>query len=190
MAGKNEWEGRLVRLRGIEPSDWETHYAWNKDTEMSRNVHFVWFPTSKASVQHWAERAAVNENPEPDKIALIIETLDGTHVGMINTNQCDRRNGTFAYGIAIRRQHQRKSYASDAIQILLRHFFNERRYHKVIAHVFGHNDSSIQLHERFGMQLEGRLREMIYTKGRYYDELIFGMTAEEFLDRYPMGNSS
>lgn len=186
MELKNEWEGKLVRLRSVEPSDWEIHYEWNKDSEMTRNVAFVWFPSSKAGVQKWAENESVKDDGEPDKKFLIIETLDGTHVGMISTNKCDRRNGSFTYGIAIRSEHHRKGYASDAMRILLRHFFLERRYHKVIAHVFGFNDGSIRLHENFGMQLEGRLREMIYTNGKHYDELIFGMTAEEFFGKYPL----
>lgn len=31
-------------------------------------------------------------------------------------------------------------------------------------------------------QAEGRLRRHIYTNGQYYDELIFGLTREEFDD--------
>jgi RimJ/RimL family protein N-acetyltransferase len=189
MNANNEWQGKLIRLRAIEPSDWQIHYAWNKDTQMTRNVDFVWFPTSQASVKQWAEQAAVKEHPEPDKIALIIETLDGQHVGMISTNDCNPRSGTFTYGIAIRRQHHRHGYASDAMQILLRHFFLERRYQKVNAHVLSFNTASIALHEKFGMQHEARLRRTIYTKGQYYDELIFGMTAEEFFAKYPLDDA-
>jgi RimJ/RimL family protein N-acetyltransferase len=31
-----------------------------------------------------------------------------------------------------------------------------------------------------GFREEGRLRRVVYTGGRYYDELMLGMTAEEF----------
>ena len=31
---------------------------------------------------------------------------------------------------------------------------------------------------------EGRLRESVYTKGRYFDDVCFGMTCEEFLEKY------
>lgn len=31
-----------------------------------------------------------------------------------------------------------------------------------------------------GCQEEGRIRRNIYTNGRYYDELVFGLTKEEF----------
>lgn len=184
MKPNNEWQGQLVRLRAIEPADWEIRYEWNKDTELHRNTDVVRFPTSKASVKQQVEQAAVKDR-EPDQIALVIETLDRIYVGTIATNQCDSRNGTFTYGIAIRRDHHRKGYASEAMKILFRQFFRERRYHKVNAHVLSFNEGSIALQEHFGMQLEARLREMIYTQGQYYDELIFGMTAAEFFAKYP-----
>jgi hypothetical protein len=28
------WQGEKVRLRAIEPSDWETYFAWNQDDEL------------------------------------------------------------------------------------------------------------------------------------------------------------
>jgi RimJ/RimL family protein N-acetyltransferase len=42
----------------------------------------------------------------------------------------------------------------------------------------------VRLHEKLGFQLEGRLRRVVYTRGQYYDELYYGMTAEEFAARF------
>lgn len=179
----NAWEGKLVRLRQLEPEDWEVHYEWNHDSEMSRRLHFVWFPQSRAAVKKWVDEASAAKAPEDDKVDLVIETLAGEHAGVIGVNQTDKRNGTFRYGVAVRGPHQRKGYASEAITILLRHYFNELRYQKVTASVYSFNEPSIRLHERLGFQREGRLRRMIYTQGAYHDELIFGMTADEFRDR-------
>jgi len=170
----------------LEPEDWEVHYEWNHDTEMSRALHYVWFPQSRAAVKKWVDEAAGNR-PETHKVDFVIETLAGEHAGVIGVPEFEQRNGTFKYGVAIRAQHQRKGYASEAIMILLRHYFNELRYHKVNATVYSFNEASIKLHERLGFQLEGRLRQMIYTHGTYHDELIFGLTAEEFRDRPDQG---
>jgi ABC-type microcin C transport system duplicated ATPase subunit YejF len=40
------------------------------------------------------------------------------------------------------------------------------------------------LHERLGFQQEGRLRRMFFVDGAYVDDVIFGMTAEEFEQRH------
>jgi RimJ/RimL family protein N-acetyltransferase len=45
------------------------------------------------------------------------------------------------------------------------------------------NTPSIRLHEQLGFVKEGRLRRMIYTGGRFYDALLYGMTREELAER-------
>jgi len=40
-------------------------------------------------------------------------------------------------------------------------------------------------YHRIHMPCAGRLRRMVYTDGAYHDELIFGMTAEEFAHAHP-----
>jgi tetratricopeptide (TPR) repeat protein len=60
------------------------------------------------------------------------------------------------------------------------HFFRERRYQKVTIHVYSFNEPSLRLHERLGFQQEGRLRRMFLLDGVWVDDVIFGMTAEEF----------
>jgi RimJ/RimL family protein N-acetyltransferase len=84
------------------------------------------------------------------------------------------------YGIAVLPQHQRKGYASEAIRLVLRYYFGERRYQKCTVEVFSFNEPSQRLHEALGFTLEGRLRRMIYTNGVFYDALLYGITREEF----------
>ena len=175
----NTWEGQKVRLRAIEPEDWEVHFEWNHDSEMPKNLHYIWFPQSRARVKKWTEEAAV-QRPHDDNVDLVIETLAGQQVGTIGVQNADPRNGTFKYGIAILREHQRQGYASEAIRLVLRHYFEQLRYQKVIATVYGFNEASQKLHESLGFQLEGRLRRMIYSNGQYHDELIYGLTCDEF----------
>ncbi|SEK76858.1 Acetyltransferase (GNAT) domain-containing protein [Paenibacillus sp. OK003] len=111
---------------------------------------------------------------------LAVETLDGVLVGSISSNNCDTRNGTFTYGVAIFREFWRNGYASEAIKILLRYYFEELRYQKVTAHVYAFNEGSLELHERLGFVQEGKLRDMLFTNGQHYDEYLYGMTKSEY----------
>ena len=178
------WRGTLVRLRAVEPADWETFQEWNSDSDAARETYYLPFPKSDEAARSWAEKEAT-KGPENDAFRLVIETLDGEMVGTINTHSCDPRNGTFGYGLAIGESHRRKGYAVEAITLALRYFFGELRYQKATVHVYSSNEPSIQLHEQLGFTLEGRLRRMIYTQGQYLDELLFGITAEEFNIAHP-----
>jgi RimJ/RimL family protein N-acetyltransferase len=173
--------GKRVRLRAIEPEDWETFYAWNQDSEAARGMYLTQFPQSKAAVREWAAAAATRP-VERDRFFFVIENLDGEIVGSISTHECDPLHGTFGYGLGVRREHYRKGYASEAVLLVLRHFFRERRYQKVNAHVYSFNEPSLRLHERLGFQQEGRLRRMFFLDGAWVDDVIFGMTAEDFAE--------
>lgn len=173
------FEGKKVRLRAVEASDWELYYHWNMDSDNGRMTDEIWFPTSRAFVQEWAERESKRRD-EADEFRFQIETLTGVLVGTINTNNCNLRCGTFNYGLAIHSDHRRKGYASEAIGLVLRYYFGERRYQKVNAEVYSFNAESIGLHEHLGFMLEGRLRQMIYSGGAFHDKLIYGLTQEEF----------
>lgn len=177
--GRSVWEGHRVRLRAIEPSDWEAFGRFDADSEAARHGYWIPFPRSNEAARRWAEREAMRES-DGDNFRFAIETLAGELVGTLNTVDCDRRHGTFGYGIALGREYWRKGYASEAIVLALRYFFGELRYQKVTVRIYAFNEASIRLHERLGFQAEGRLRRMIHTDGQFHDECLFGMTNEEF----------
>jgi RimJ/RimL family protein N-acetyltransferase len=174
------WRGQLVRLRGLEPEDWEVHYAWDQDSETGRMLDHVWFPNSQARARGWAERTST-QSGDGDRFHFAIEDLtNGELVGSIDTHHCDPRVGAFSYGIGVVPERRRKGYASEAILLVARYYFQELRYQKMNAEVHDDNPASIALHERLGFTREGTQRRMVYTGGAYHDQILFGMTAEEF----------
>lgn len=182
MGSGNYWEGTLVRLRGIEPEDADTFHAWNADSEMARQVDYVWPPSSLAATRAWAQRMATQE-PKDDALWCAIETVTGELVGSLNTHSANRHAGTFSYGIALGAEYRGRGFATEALPMVLRYYFEELRYQKVTAVIYSFNAVSIGLHEKLGFQLEGRVRRMIYTGGQYHDKLFYGMTREEFAAR-------
>lgn len=175
----NIFQGAVVRLRAVEPGDWETHFIWDLDTESARHSSEITPPISSVATREWAERES-RRLPDHDNCRFQIENSEAELVGTLNIHNCNLRAGTFKYGIAIRPEFRRRGYAADALSIVLRYYFQERRYQKVNAEVYSFNSPSMALHERLGFVLEGRLRRMIYSGGEFHDLLIYGLTREEF----------
>jgi len=177
----NFWTGQKVRLRPVESVDADNFFKYGKDydDEADRCCDQIHFPRNceqlKEAVTRWSEA-----KPKNDEFFLIITDLEDQPVGCINIHHCDRRNGTFQYGLGINRQFRKQGFALDAIKIVLKYMFGELRYNKVNAHVYAFNEASVKLHEKLGFVREGTLRNMIYTDGSFHDEIVFGMTAEEF----------
>ena len=173
------WQGRLIRLRAVEPDDWQRFFDWDADTEFARYDYSIWFPGSREQSRKWTADLAMS-GAKNHEYRWVIETLEGEFAGTLNTHTCDARAGTFRYGVAVRREHWRKGYASEAIRLVLAFFFRELRYQKVNVEIYEFNAASLALHRKLGFREEGRLRRTVYTGGRYYDEFVLGMTIEEF----------
>lgn len=180
------WEGKRVRLRAVEPSDARYHFETNRERDTDRNLEAVMPPSSFARTEKWAREVSERGFHDGDGFFFEIEALDsGEVVGSIDTHHCDPRTGTFSYGVSVREQYRGRGYASDAILLVLRYYFLERRYQKCNVGVFSFNTASQRLHDRLGFQMEGRQRRMTYTGGAYHDMVLYGMTIEEFQELHP-----
>jgi RimJ/RimL family protein N-acetyltransferase len=177
----NFWQGKSVRLRAVELEDWKHFLEWDKDIEFSQFTDDLLFPDSGERLKKWISQLAVHE-PWKHEFRMMVEDLEGECVGTINSHTCNARAGTFQYGIYIQSKHQRKGYGTEAIILLLTYFFHELRYQKVNVTIHAFNEGSIKLHRKLGFLEEGRLRRMVYMNSHYSDEIVLGMTAEEFME--------
>ncbi|MGH3978588.1 MAG: GNAT family N-acetyltransferase [Pseudonocardiaceae bacterium] len=175
------WRGRVVRLRGLEPADAEAIAELDLETDDQRAADRVQPPRSHAGYRRWAEQHA-HPDPGADEFQLAIESLrSGQLVGTIRTHSTNAVDGRFGYDVAVGRPFQRHGYATDAIRILLRFMFTERRYQKCEAAAYAFSAPSLALHRRLGFVEEGRLRRHHFAAAAYQDVVLFGLTAEEFL---------
>jgi RimJ/RimL family protein N-acetyltransferase len=175
----NFWQGRLVRLRGVEPSDAETFARWNLDSEAARELDFVWPPVSLAQVRGELEGLSLKKL-EADAFTWVMEDANAQAVGTISTHHCDHRRGVFRYGLSVAREHRRRGYATGAVLLVLKYYFGELRYQKCLVGVHSNNPASVALHEKLGFVREGTLRRMVYTGGRFHDLHHYGILKEEW----------
>src|SRR5512140_3574827 len=107
---KNAWEGKLVRLRAVEPSDWQHFMEWDRDEEANRLGWEVHLPQGSERAKKWAEELSATAPRDTDDYRFVVTTLRGVAVGTLNTHQCDRRNRRFEYGIHIARDQWGNGY--------------------------------------------------------------------------------
>ena len=180
------WEGQRVRLRAVEPGDLESFVANDEDTDGAQAGWRVHPPRSAWATGAWIEQQT-QAGVDGDEFRVVIEALaTGEAVGTLNTHTCDPYAGTCSYGLAVFPWHRRHGYASDAVVIVLRFLFGERRYQKCTVGVTSFNEASIGLHRRLGFVEEGRVRRSHFRGGRHYDEVLLGITAEEYDSRWAL----
>lgn len=180
----NYFEGSLIRLRAFQPGDAEIILRHLQDSEISRRDSYIDWPQSLEDVQQQLEK--MDKPGQKDDKNLIIETLDGLVVGGVNVQLTDPKNGTFSIGIGLGdRSAWGKGYAKEAMLLVLRHMYHERRYQKCNIGVYAFNQRALGLYQRLGFIEEGRLRRVYFTNGEHHDEVLLGQTREEFDALFP-----
>lgn len=175
----NCWQGEIVKLRAVELRDMKSFAAWEQDTDVQLYFDAIHFPRSTERLRAWVDSLARAEAKD-DGYYWVIENTDGLVVGLICTYGCNRRDGTFRYGVIISRGYWSRGYARDAIRIILRYYFRELGYQKVTVGIYAFNERSRRLHEHLGFRQEGCLRRMIFANGKHHDQYLFGLLREEF----------
>lgn len=175
------WQGADIRLRPMHIDDAALWLAEERtDSETVRFLNYgIDLPKSEQMAQEFAARYA-EFNHRDERIMFSIETLEGELAGGINIHSMDRKNGTFETGTRIYSAYRGRGYGFQAKVIVLRYAFHELRFQKYNIRCIERNQPMVRHAERLGCQAEGRIRRHIYTDGCYYDELIFGLTREEF----------
>jgi RimJ/RimL family protein N-acetyltransferase len=172
-------EGKLVRLRALEPTDAEKAFQWINDREVTQFL-MARYPWSLA-----AEREFVTESAkriEFGDVRLAIETkVESVHIGMCGLHRGRPEDRNADLGIMIGdKSYWNGGYGTDAMMTLLRFAFEQMNLHKVALGVFDFNERARTVYRRCGFVEEGRHREDVFQDGRYLDVVRMSVLRREF----------
>jgi RimJ/RimL family protein N-acetyltransferase len=176
------WQGDRVRLRSLRPADVEAKWQEYQDSHARQMLEYC-TELPVMSREAYTELFAAPDD-DPRRISLYVENLEGVSVGWLNLFDLDQRHGTFGVGISIFCEHRGNGYALDALRLALGYAFEEMRMQKCNSACLAINEASIALHERLGFWREGVRRRVAYMGGAYHDEVLYGLTQEEYADRW------
>jgi len=170
-------EGRLIRLRAIEPSDAQRATVWINDREVTKNL-MARYPISLAAEREWAESASKSEYQE---VRLAIETLERAHIGFCGLHHGRPEDRHAELGIMIGdKDYWNRGYGTDAMLTLVRFAFDTLNMHKVTLGVFAPNERARAVYRKIGFVEEGRSRDDYFQDGRYWDIVRMSVLEDEF----------
>jgi len=171
------WQNELVRVRRSKPDDWKHHKNPGYDSdERFFSDYAQELPTDQTVwKENWENYVKANWNSD-DRILLAFETHDGHYVGGGNLHNINERNGTFGMFVAA----DEERYAIAGAKLMLNYAFNELRLNN--CHTgFIESDTLYQpIFVQLGFKLEGTRRQQVFHKGRFWNENLYGLLAEEF----------
>ncbi len=165
------WSGSLVRLRAIEPADLSAFVEGDVD-RLDRPAGWarMFPPWSHWAAEEWIRQETEKSNDSDEFRVAIAAVGSGKELaGTLNTHRCDPVAGTCSYGIALFEWAHRQGYGREAVVLVLRYLFGERRYQKCTVGVYSFNPGSLAFHEALGFREEGRIRRAVLSAGALHD---------------------
>jgi len=173
------WQGERTRLRPWRLEDAELRFMASLDSPtLALHEDGIVLPTSVELQKAWLEKSVGFKDDGVIRFAM--ENLDGVTVGWVTLHSRDQKNGTFGFGVAVYGDYRGHGNAVDAVRTLLKYGFWEQRYQKCNSMCLHTNEASIRMHQKLGFMDEGRIRRTCFYNGKYHDDVLFGMTREEF----------
>mgnify|MGYP001826889895 CR=1 FL=1 len=174
------WLGSQIRLRAFTVDDADYRFAQSLDS-VARQVFNLGMelPTTVELQKAYLEKVSGCQQVN-NMIVFAIENLDNELAGVLTMHSIDERHGKFSFGILVKRQFRQRGYAEDAVRIVMKYGFRERRFQKSDSACAGDNIASIRLHQKLGFVEEGRRRRQWFYDGHFHDDILWGMTIEEY----------
>ncbi len=104
----------------------------------------------------------------------------GASIGLVSLDLRSRVRGRAELGYALAAAYWRRGFATEAIRAVLEHGFGTLGLNRIEAMVYAENTASRALLTRLGFVEEGRLRQHAWEHGRYWDDIIYGLLADEY----------
>jgi RimJ/RimL family protein N-acetyltransferase len=172
-------KGKVLTLRAIERSDLPTLQKWANDPVTQDGIGEIHFPSSLDFHEAWF----ANLKTDRQNQRFVVETPDGAIIGISSIVNIDWRNRHAWHGLVIGdSSHRGKGYGVDAIMATMRYAFDELNLERLDGSMIEYNAQSIAAYcgPKLGWREEGRKKNYFYRKGRFWDQVIVGVTRADY----------
>ena len=178
-------------LRPFTRGDVEAVFAYRQRPDVAR--HLFDDPMSREQCTELVQ-TRVGQTflmADEDSIVLAIERRDDQHlVGEISLilRSAASRQGELGY--LLHPEAQGSGYATEAAARMLELGFAGAGLHRIYARCSIHNLPSWRLMERLGLRREAHLRDHVFVKGEWAEELVYAQLEDEWRSRQPAPSPS
>ncbi len=164
-----------LKLRNIELNDLELIMNWR----MSPNVTKYMYTDPILTIEEQKEWFDNIKKDETCKFWMII--MEDTPIGVINLADIDIKNKKCSWAYYIGDTSFRgRGIARNLECNIYDYVFEILDLNKLCCEVFTFNEKVISIHEKFGSEVEGRLKQHILKNGQFYDVVHMGITKEKW----------
>lgn len=170
---------RLI-IRPVRLGDEDAIYSYRSDSVV--NKYQGWFPNSAKEIRDHIENCISQNIDVADlwfQFAIVLKD-ENKLIGDIGLHFTEYNKMQVELGCTLCVECQGKGFASEALRSVVDHLFIVLKKHRVFASIDPRNRQSIKMVERLGFRKEAYLKESLFHRGEWADDLIYGILKDEW----------
>ncbi|MFX1503371.1 MAG: GNAT family N-acetyltransferase [Promethearchaeota archaeon] len=169
-----------VKLGPIKREYIDSFLKWFNDPEITQYL-IMYRPMTRMSEEDWIENLKEKNDDIHFSIVIFHENGSEKIIGNCGLHKINWKDRIAEVGIVIgEKEYQNKGYGSEALDILLEYGFDTVNLNRIELYVYEYNTRAIKSYKKVGFVEEGRKRQFIWNKGKYYDAILMSVLAEEW----------
>lgn len=165
-------QGKQIFLRALEPSDIDTLYTWENNTEIWE-VSNTQTPYSRYVLEQYLQNSHQDIYTTRQLRLMICESSTGEPIGCIDLFDFEPHHQRAGVGILIANKADRQnSYATDALRVLIDYCYTTLSLHQLYCNITTDNEASIKLFQKLGFEIIGTKKQWIRSGDTFKDELL------------------
>ena len=164
-------EGRICRLRALEPEDLDIMYGWENDTNVWRDSGTT-APFSRHVLSRLIEEQQFDIYATRQMRLVIEDVANQETVGAVDIFEFDPHNRRAGVGIIVSPPYRQRGFALDALRALERYARDILHLHQLWCSIAEDNTASLALFARANYEQCGRRQEWILTTDGAKDEIL------------------
>ena len=164
-------EGRICRLRALEPVDLDIMYGWENDTNVWRDSGTT-APFSRHVLSRLIEEQQFDIYATRQMRLVIEDAANQEAVGAVDIFEFDPHNRRAGVGIIVSPPYRQRGFALDALRALERYASDILHLHQLWCSIAEDNTASLALFTRAGYEQCGRRCEWLLTTDGAKDEIL------------------
>jgi ribosomal-protein-alanine N-acetyltransferase len=181
--GTKELETKRLILRHFTINDAEPAYNnWTSDDEVTRYLSWKThqdIDTTKDVIGNWIKNYSKDDFYQ---WAIVLKNIN-VPIGTISVIYIDDNIHMVTIGYCIGRQWWNKGITSEALNAIIKFFFEEAEANRVEGWHEPNNPNSGKVMAKCGMKYEGRLRQAYKYNTGICDSIVYGIIAEDYFKK-------
>lgn len=172
--------GKRIVLRAVEQSDLPLLHRWSNEPELQDILGNIHFPSSYEFHKAWFDGLRTDGLNQ----RLAIDAPDLGLIGLSSIMHIDWRNNHAWHGVMLGDADIRgKGYGVDAVMATMRYAFEEMHLERLDGSIIEYNAASYAFYcGKLGWKEEGRRRSYYFRRGRYWDQIVVGITRQDYAE--------